>query len=128
MAAAKAMPIITTTIMFDDAGYPGWYAKLRLNITAYTYDDFVSTDSERELAGLRKLVIEWTFTDEEGNPVPHPREWKSYDDRKVLPYMVWNTMLEQYFEEFNKPLLIPKGLSEVSESTSTTNGRAQVTG
>lgn len=123
---AVKMPVISHTIKFDDQGYEGWYVKMRLNLTAFDYDNFISPIPEKEWEGLKKAVLEWNFVDDDNTPIPLPKDWKTYDTRKKLTYKVWNTMLQEYFDEFNRPARLPKDSSVSSDSTSTPNGRVEV--
>lgn len=120
---AVTMPIKKATIKFDDLGYEGWEAVVRLNPPAYIYDQFVSLDLATEWEGLKKILLSWNFVDDNNKQIEHPSKWATYEERKELPTLVWNTFITRYFQEFNKLADVPKVLGENSEDTSMTNGR-----
>ena len=138
-------PQVVTKILelkFDDIGYPNWKAELWLNPPAFIYEDLIaireedsgrkddngrpivlrSSDDSRNLKGLAEIVLSWNFLDYKGNKVPLPKEWKDASDVSILPNDLWKSLLGRYFDEFNKPTVLPKASTEKSEDTSQTNG------
>jgi hypothetical protein len=114
-----SMPIKTAVITLDDIGYAGWQAELRLNVRARTYDDFLSQDRERFWAAFADIVRDWNFHDEDGDPLPLPRDGLGPRD---LPIDVLNTLVLRYVEAMSDSAAIPKAREANSATTSRTNG------
>jgi hypothetical protein len=113
------MPIKTAVIRLDDIGYDGWQAELRLNVRARTYDDFLSQDRDRFWAAFSEIVRDWNFHDEEGDPLPLPRDGLGPRD---LPIDVLNTLVLRYVEAMSDSAAIPKARDATFATTSRTNG------
>lgn len=113
------MPIRTAVITFDDIGYPGWQAELRLNVRARTYDDFLSQDREAFWTAFSSIVRDWNFHDEDGDPLPLPRDGLGPRD---LPIDILNTLVLRYVEAMADSAAVPKGRDASSATTSRTNG------
>lgn len=105
------MPIKSVLIECDDAGYPGWYARLRTNIPARVYDDFVAQDETRFWSSLQQIVLEWNFADTDGEPLPTPANGLSWRD---LPFDLAQHLVRRYVDAFNAATQVPKA----SESNS----------
>jgi hypothetical protein len=118
-AVTASMPIKTAIVTFDDIGYAGWQAELRLNVRARTYDAFLSQDREEFWAALSAIVVDWNFHDEEGDPLPLPRDGLGPRD---LPIDVLNTLVLRYVEAMADSAAIPKARDAGSATTSRTNG------
>jgi len=119
----KSMPIKTTTIALDEIGYDGWSADLRLNVRARTYDAFISQDRDEFWAAFSEIVVRWNLVDEDGQPLPLPRDGLGPRD---LPIDILNTLVLRYVEAMADSAAIPKARAEPSETTSRTNGTAPV--
>jgi hypothetical protein len=113
------MPIHFTQISLDEIGYEGWVANLRLNIRARVYDDFLSQDRDVFWAAFSAIVLDWNFTDEEGEPLPLPKDGLGSRD---LPIDILNTLVLRYVEAMTDSAAIPKARSESSATISRTNG------
>jgi len=113
------MPIKTVTIDCDEAGYPGWHARLRTNIPARVFDDFASLDEERFWRSLGTIVVEWNFADEDGSPLPTPADGLSWRD---LPYDLAAHLVRSYSEAFAALTQVPKASDASSVATFKTSG------
>jgi hypothetical protein len=113
-----AMPIKAIDVDCTDAGYPGWHAKLRTNIPARVYDDFISQNEEKFWSSLAQIVVEWNFADENGEPLPTPADGLSWRD---LPYDLAQFLVRRYLEAFAAAVQIPKAPEPSSEPTSRTD-------
>jgi hypothetical protein len=115
----KSLPIKTATISLDEIGYDGWLAELRLNVRARTYDAFLSQERDEFWAAFSEIVVGWNFQDEDGQPLPLPRDGLGPRD---LPIDILNTLVLRYVEAMADSAAIPKARAERSETTSRTNG------
>jgi hypothetical protein len=115
----SSMPIKTTTISFEEIGYDGWSAEVRLNVRARTYDAFLSQERDEFWAAFAEIVVSWNFLDEDGQPLPLPRDGLGPRD---LPIDILNTLVLRYVEAMADSAAIPKARAEHSETTSRTNG------
>lgn len=113
------MPIRSATITFDEIGYPGWWAELRLNVRARTYDDFLSQDKDLFWQAFSSIVVAWNFLDEDGEPLPLPKDGLGPRD---LPIDILNTLVLRYVEAMADSAAVPKARDASSETTSRTNG------
>jgi hypothetical protein len=119
------MPIKNAVIPLDEIGYAGWQAELRLNIRARTYDDFLSQDRDKFWAAFAEIVRDWNFHDEDGDPLPLPRDGLGPRD---LPIDVLNTLVLRYIEAMGDSAAIPKARDATSATTSRTNGAGPSSG
>lgn len=118
---ATAMPVKVVDIKLDDIGYPGWYARMRLNVRASVYDDLVGQDRELFWKAFERVVVDWNFHDEDGQTLPLPRDGLGAKD---LPYDILNPLVLRYFEAQNQSAAIPKASDDSSATSSRTNGAA----
>jgi hypothetical protein len=116
------MPIKSVLIECDDAGYPGWYARLRTNIPARIYDDFVAQDETRFWSSLQQIVLEWNFADTDGEPLPTPAAGLSWLD---LPFDLAQHLVRRYVEAFAAATQVPKVSEPSSAPTSRTDAEAR---
>lgn len=119
------MPIKTAVIALDEIGYAGWQAELRLNVRAKTYDDFLSQDRETFWQAFSAIVVDWNFHDEDGDPLPLPRDGLGPRD---LPIDILNTLVLRYVEAMADSAAIPKAREAGSAISSRTNGAAPSSG
>jgi hypothetical protein len=117
-ATGRPMPIKTTRLAFDDDGYPEWYAVVRTNVRGTVMDDYRSGENDRWWPAVATIVQEWNFCDEDGQPIPLPRDGTKSD---VLPEDLLGALLRRFREAFNEQSQPPKGPSETSTPTSTTS-------
>jgi hypothetical protein len=113
------MPIKTACVTFDDIGYAGWQAELRLNVRARTYDAFLSQDRDEFWSAFTEIVCGWNFLSEDGEPLPLPRDGLGPRD---LPIDLLNTLVLRYVEAMADSAAIPKARDAGSATTSRTNG------
>jgi hypothetical protein len=118
--SGAAMPIQTVTIELDEIGYPDWYVTMRTNPRASVYDDFTQQDVERWWAAFGQIVIAWNLADEDGKPLPHPKEVASEKDLD-LPISLLAHVLTRYFEAVRDRAAIPKAPSDNSAPSSSTS-------
>jgi hypothetical protein len=71
--APRAAPVRTAEVVLD-GDYEGWRAVVRTNHRFGVLLDMESGDTERVVAALAKIVLEWNFVDEEGEPLPQPAD------------------------------------------------------
>src|SRR5262252_7724041 len=114
-----SMPIKTTTIALDEIGYDGWSAELRLNVRARTYDAFLSQERDEFWAAFSEIVVRWNLVDEDGKPLPLPRDGLGPRD---LPIDILNTLVLRYVEAMADSAAVPKAREPSSATTSRTNG------
>ena len=119
------MPIRTATIGFDDIGYPGWRAEMRLNVRAKTYDAFLSQDRDEFWGAFSEIVIAWNLRDEDGENLPLPREGLGPRD---LPIDILNTLVLRYVEAMADSAAVPKARDAGSATTFPTNGATPTNG
>ena len=122
---AVGMPIRTAAITFDDIGYPGWRADMRLNVRAKTYDAFLSQDRDEFWAAFAEIVIGWNLLDEAGEPLPLPKDGLGPRD---LPIDILNTLVLRYVEAMADSAAVPKARDAGSQTTSRTNGASPTSG
>lgn len=114
----SSMPIRSAIIALDDIGYPGWQAELRLNVRARTYDDFLSQDRDLFWKAFSQIVVDWNFHDEEGDPLPLPKDGLGPRD---LPIDILNTLVLRYVEAMADSAAVPKARDSGSAISSRTN-------
>jgi hypothetical protein len=122
---ATSLPIRSATVHLDEIGYPGWCVDMRLNVRAKTYDDFLSADAERFWAAFSAIVVGWNLGDEDGTPMPLPRDGLGPRD---LPIDILNTLVMRYVEAMAESAAVPKAREASSAVTSRTNGVGPSTG
>jgi hypothetical protein len=113
------MPIHSADIALDDIGYEGWTVKMRLNVRARVYDDLLSQERELFWAALSSVVLDWNLLDEDGQPLPLPRDGLGPRD---LPIDILNTLVLRYVEAMADSAAIPKARDAASATTFRTNG------
>jgi len=116
------MPIVTTRIDLGEIGYDDWFAVMRLNVRARTYDDFLSQDRDQFWRGFSEIVQGWNFTDEDGQPLPLPRDGLGPRD---LPIDLLNTLVLRYVEAMNSSAAIPKARDKRFAAISPTSAAHQ---
>ena len=114
-----SLPIKSATLALDEIGYPDWHVEMRLNVRARTYDAFLSQDPEQFWAAFSDIVQSWNLEDEDGQPLPLPKEGLGPRD---LPIDILNTLVLRYVEAMADSAAIPKARESGSETTSRTNG------
>lgn len=117
-AVGAPMPIKSVVVDCDDAGYPGWHARLRTNVSSKTFDDFVSQDQERFWRSLSAVVVDWNFADAEGEPLPTPATGLDWTD---LPFDLANHLVRSYLDAFAAAAQLPKASADSSATTSRTD-------
>jgi len=116
---SAALPIKTATIDLEEIDYSGWHVEMRLNVRARTYDAFLSQDTEQFWEAFREIVVGWNLLDEDGLPLPLPRDGLGPRD---LPIDILNTLVLRYVEAMADSAAVPKAREPSSASTSRTNG------
>jgi hypothetical protein len=122
MTQLTSMPLHTTDIDLGQIGYAGWFVKMRLNVRARTYDDFLSQDRELFWAAFSQIVLEWNLLGEDGEPLPLPKDGLGPRD---LPIDILNTLVLRYVEAMADSAAIPKARSDNSDTSSRINGAAR---
>jgi hypothetical protein len=124
---AVAFPIRTAEIALDEIGYHGWHATVRLNPRSSVYDQLVSFEDGQWWPALGQIVREWNFVNEQGEPLPLPREVASEKDLD-LPVGVMTFLFTRYLEAVRAAAEVPKGLDGNSSPTSRTSVESQARG
>lgn len=115
-ATGRPMPIKTARLEFDEDGYPEWYAVTRTNVRGSVMDDYRSGDQERWWNAISQIVQEWNFCDENGEPIPLPKNGTTSVE---LPEDLLGALLRRFREAFNVQAAPPKEPSANSTPTST---------
>lgn len=68
----------STVLHFDDAGYPGWWAKARVNAKTRDWEAVLSKEPAHVWQGMAAVVLAWNFVD--GGPMPLPSEGLAIED------------------------------------------------
>lgn len=69
----RKLPVRTAHVELADE-WEGWSFTARTNPTMGTLDDLTCGVFSRVIDGLAATVLEWNFVDEEGQPLPDPKE------------------------------------------------------
>lgn len=114
--------VSTVDIDLEEIGYPGWTVTMRTNPRASVYDDFLAIDEpERWWHAFGQLVQSWNLADEEGRPLPQPRDLAS--ERELdLPVGILGFIYSRYIEAFRVRVGLPKVPDASSATTSATSG------
>jgi len=87
-----AMPHKLDPIYFDDAGFPGFICLAWTSAPLGLTDSLAKIQSEQEGRELLlRLIPEWNFVDEEGEPIPHTVE--GFDK---MPQLLVTQMMSRY--------------------------------
>lgn len=83
--AIRKMPVKTAEVVCNIEGYEGWTVKIRTNAPFTVYEKFMELNTGdikfSEIWGpVSQIVSDWNFVDEEGEPLPIPK-----NDPSVLP-------------------------------------------
>lgn len=65
-----ATGIRSTVLHFDEDGYPGWWAKVRVNPKTRDWEAFLTKKPAGVWEALGSVVLDWNFVD--GEPLPLP--------------------------------------------------------
>jgi hypothetical protein len=78
-------------------------------------EELRSGDTDRYRAALAEVILGWNFVDDDGKPLPLPRDgldWAS------LPYDLEPLLIQQYGTVLQARTAVPKETSTTSEPTS----------
>ena len=95
--------------------YEGWFATLRVNPPLSIWDDFSSGDAARYDSALAALVIDWNFVDDQGEPLPLPKDGL---DWAAAPFDLKLALTNAYTLKVQERMSVGKAPSTVSEPTS----------
>lgn len=109
-----AMPVKTVEIDLSPAGYEGWSVTMRTNPRARVYDDFCNPEQERWWSAMHTLVLGWNLADEDGQPIPLPKDGCDVGD---IPLDLMNHLVREYVAAFSATASPPKAPSTSSETT-----------
>jgi len=101
-SAKRKMPIKTAEIKLE-GDWEGWNFTARTNPTLGTFADAASGDFDRMAAALSAMVTGWDFVDEEGNPLPQPKEEGA---TSLLPLDLTSTVISSIMDRIAK---LPNG-------------------
>lgn len=69
----RRMPVRTQEITFDWEGET-WHATMRTNAPSGQVDALLGRDPDAYRVALAAVVLEWDFVDDEGEPIPLPKD------------------------------------------------------
>lgn len=67
----RKMPVRTGKVSLEGT-YEGWECVVRLNPPLRVFGDFSSGEFDRIISGLRLVILNWNFVDEDGNDLGPP--------------------------------------------------------
>lgn len=104
------------TAQLDLGGdYEGWLVTMRVNPSLAVWEDFSSGDTERYDRALSVLVLDWNFVDDEGQPLPLPRDGL---DWSKAPFDLKLAVTNAYSAKVQERMSVGKPQSTASEPTS----------
>ena len=106
---------IRTVEIALDGDYDGWTATLRANPPMRILEELRSGETDRYRAGLAEVILEWNFVDDDGVPLPLPRDGLDWN---ALPYDLEPILVQRYGAVLAARTAVPKGTSTESAPTS----------
>lgn len=88
---------------------------MRLNPPLRVIEDLRSGDMGRFRSALATVVLDWDFVDDDGAPLPLPRDGLNWEE---LPWDLEATLIRCYGVAFNVSVEVPKATPTPSEPTS----------
>jgi hypothetical protein len=111
------IPVASETLHLD-GDYAGLEASLRVNPPTRVKDEMQSGNLERAEAAFSEIVLRWNLEDDEGKPLPIPRnraEWSELPDELTGQLLAgWGRLMEER-------AAVPKASGGPSSTTSTTS-------
>lgn len=104
----------TARIAFE-GDYEGWFVTMRLNPSVAVWEDFSSGEEERLESALKAIIIDWNIPDDEGKPLPVPRDGL---DWRLAPFDLKVRLTQAYSRTIQARMSPPKEPSTASEPTS----------
>ena len=95
--------------------YEGWHATMRVNPPVRVWEDFASGEDERFSNALMSLVSEWNFVDDEGQPLPLPKDGLDWNQ---APFDLKLRLTNAYSAVVQARMSVPKEPSTNLEPTS----------
>jgi len=115
--AAVRTAVRTVEIKLDD-DYEGWSATMRVNPPMRVMDELRSGDIPRYRAALAEVIFAWNFVDDDGRPLPLPKDGIEWD---ALPFDLEARLIREYGRAIEARSSIPKALSTVSAPSSSSD-------
>ena len=113
MTEQRRMPVKTATLDVALEGYEGWSFTIRSNPKQKTIDALFSKETEQLRDALNTLVVAWNYVDEEGQPLPLPRDGGLAECTDELIDATWSALIDWLKEKYSAPKVSEKP----SEST-----------
>lgn len=108
------MPIKTTTFALEN-DYAGFEVTVRTNPTYAVKLDLQSGDTDKVVVALCALIIKWNLTDDDGTPLPTPKE--GTDLKSSVPDDVFGAIISGYVKAVNEATKLPKAPGGPSVTT-----------
>lgn len=96
--AGRRMPVRTADLTFS-YGDVEWHATLRVDAPSGVVDDFFTEDSAALKRALTALVLAWDAVDQDGAPVPLPKD----GGLTLVPYPYINALVAAYLDALAPP-------------------------
>jgi hypothetical protein len=101
----RRMPIERAELTIDLPGYEDWRVTVRLNPSWRLLEDdlrraLAAGDTARFAKALTRIILDWNFVDEEGEPLPVSEEGVS-----ALPDDLLAALVQAYFQARQPPKL-----------------------
>lgn len=91
----RRAPVRRHRIELDDDGFPGWWVEVRLNPPWGVMEDLYDTDDFRVVReSLARVILDWNFVDDEGDPLPPPSE--DVTSLREVPIDLITVVLQRY--------------------------------
>jgi hypothetical protein len=110
-----ARTAVRTAVIELGGDYEGWQATMRVNPTLAVWEDFSSGDEGRLAEALKVLVVEWNVPDDDGNPLPLPKDGL---DWKTAPFDLKLRLVNGYNDAMTRRISVGKEQPINSEPTS----------
>jgi len=94
----RKMRVRLRMVKLTKGGYEGWWYEARTNPKLKFFSDVASGDFDRMVGGLSNIIVRWNFVDEEGEPLPQPKDGGVAE----MSLDLVNIVASSYVEELGK--------------------------
>jgi hypothetical protein len=115
---AAVRTAVRTVEIALDGDYEGWSASMRINPPMRIMDELRSGDIPRYRAALAEVISAWNFVDDEGRPLPLPKDGIEWD---ALPFDLESRLVLAYGRAIEARSSIPKAQSTASAPSSSSD-------
>lgn len=107
---ARKMPVRTREIHLNDE-WEGWSFTARVNPPMGIISDMSSGEIDLITESIAKIIVDWNFVDEDGNPLPIPKDiqdengsiiQKAVDTVRLIPIDLLTVVSQAFSEEVAK--------------------------